>query len=103
MAKSAASKKEALAGGFKMPAKAKTTKAVAVRHLTDSDADAFVKAGERQEPKAPPRFIRRKGKGIRVAVYMTPELFERLDERCRKPKRSISDAVEEAVREWLDA
>lgn len=45
--------------------------------------------------------MRRESSGERVAVYLPPELALKLRMRCVQARRSVSDAVTEAVAQWL--
>jgi hypothetical protein len=45
--------------------------------------------------------LRREVGGERVAIYLPPELAEELRVRCARERRSISDAVTEAVTGWI--
>lgn len=70
--------------------------------------DAFVRGGAASTPApvvrpgAKPSKLRRASRGVRVPVYLPPEMEEALRERCAKaPRRSVSDAVTEAVGLWL--
>lgn len=44
---------------------------------------------------------RRPVRGERIAVYLPPELVENLRVRCVFERRSVSDAVTEAVASWM--
>jgi hypothetical protein len=54
-------------------------------------------------PSPPPSGSRRRRpiRGERVAVYLPPELVEDLRVRCVRERRSVSDAVTEAVAFWM--
>ena len=54
-------------------------------------------------PRATPAAsrLRRNKLGERVAVYMPPELVAQLRHRSVAERRSVSDAVTEAVSEWM--
>jgi len=54
-------------------------------------------------PSTPPPGSRRRRpiRGERVAVYLPPELVEDLRVRCVRERRSVSDAVTEAVAFWM--
>jgi hypothetical protein len=47
--------------------------------------------------------LRRESLGDRVTVYLPPELAEGLRVRCARERRSVSDAVTEAVFAWMKA
>jgi hypothetical protein len=44
---------------------------------------------------------RRAVRGERIAVYLPPALVEELRVRCVRQRRSVSDAVTEAVSSWI--
>jgi len=53
------------------------------------------------QPEAPATSRRRRPiRGERMAVYLPPELVEELRVRCARERRSMSDAVSEAVGLW---
>ncbi len=54
------------------------------------------------EPPAVSR-RRRPARGERMAVYLPPELAEELRVRCARERRSMSDAVSEAVGLWAQS
>lgn len=87
-----ADKGKKLAAGFELP---KTPSRTAVK---EQAAAKFVKAERR--PASASR-LRREGGGERVAIYLPPELAEELRVRCARERRSISDAVTEAVASWM--
>jgi hypothetical protein len=87
-----ADKGKKLAKGFALP---KPPARTAVK----ADAEAkFVKA-ERRPSRA--SRLRRDIGGERLAIYLPPEVAEELRVRCARERRSISDAVTEAVSAWL--
>lgn len=45
--------------------------------------------------------LRRDAGGERVAVYLPPEMAVELRVRCARERRSVSDAITEAVGNWL--
>jgi CopG-like RHH_1 or ribbon-helix-helix domain, RHH_5 len=45
--------------------------------------------------------LRRPESGERVNVYLPPELAQELRVYCAGERRSVSDAMTEAVRDWL--
>jgi hypothetical protein len=47
--------------------------------------------------------LRREATGDRVAVYLPPDMAMELRVRCVRERRSVSDAVTEAVGSWLQA
>lgn len=47
--------------------------------------------------------MRRVEGGERVTAYLPPDTVEALRVRCARERRSLSDAVTEAVRAWLDS
>lgn len=46
--------------------------------------------------------LRRDEGGERITAYLPPEVAENLRIRCAKERRSVSDAVTDALRAWLD-
>ena len=88
-----ADKEKKLAQGFDLP---KPPERTAVR---DDAATKFVKA-ERQILAGESR-LRRESGGERLAIYLPPNVAEELRVRCARERRSISDAVTEAVTVWL--
>ena len=52
-------------------------------------------------PSNAPSRRRRPVRGERIAVYLPPELVEDLRVRCVRERRSVSDAVTEAVASWM--
>jgi hypothetical protein len=87
-----ADKGKKLAGGFTLP------KAPARTPVKDQAATRFVKA-ERKPSRA--SRLRREISGERLAIYLPPDVAEELRVRCARERRSISDAVTEAVSTWL--
>jgi hypothetical protein len=81
-----------LAHGFELP---KPPKRSAVK---EHAAARFVKA-ERKAPRA--SRMRREVAGERLAIYLPPEVAEDLRVRCARERRSMSDAITEAVAGWL--
>jgi hypothetical protein len=81
-----------LAQGFDLP---KPPPRTAVK---DKAASRFVKA-ERKASKA--SRLRRETGGERLSIYLPPDVVEELRVRCARERRSISDAVTEAVAGWL--
>ena len=45
--------------------------------------------------------LRRETSGERLSVYLPPELAQELRIKSVKQRRSVSDAVTEAVRQWV--
>lgn len=94
------SKKDALAKGFavvtKLPGKPQRTA------VSETAAQAFEAAGQREPTKPKASSLRRGVGGARVAVYLPAELEQGLRVRCATDRRSISDAVTEAVAKWLE-
>ena len=64
---------------------------LAVAPVDDAD-DTFDASGSRR---------RRPVRGERIAVYLPPSLVEELRVRCVRERRSVSDAVTEAVSSWI--
>lgn len=52
---------------------------------------------------AKPSRLRRLERGERVSVYIPPEMAEALRVRCARERRSVSDAVTEALTAWLES
>ncbi len=86
-----ADKGKKLAQGFALPQAPSRTP------VKDQAAAKFVKAERR--PKA--SRLRREIGGERLAIYLPPDVAEELRVRCARERRSISDAVTEAVKAWL--
>jgi hypothetical protein len=89
-------KGEELAKGFALP------KAPKRSEVPEADARKF----EATKPKPAAATLgasklRRPERGERVSIYVPPELAEALRVRCAKERRSVSDAVTEAVTVWL--
>ena len=87
-----ADKGKKLAQGFALP------KAPARTPVKDHAAAKFVKSERR--PASGSRRRREVG-GERLAIYLPPDVAEELRVRCARERRSISDAVTEAVTGWL--
>jgi hypothetical protein len=87
-----ADKGKKLAGGFTLP------KAPPRTSVKDQAAAKFVKA-ERKPSRA--SRLRRDIGGERLAIYLPPDVAEELRVRCARERRSISDAVTDAVTQWL--
>lgn len=81
-----------LAQGFSLP------KPPARTAVKEQAAARFVKA-EKKPARASK--LRREEGGERVAIYLPPDVAEELRVRCARERRSISDAVTEAVTGWL--
>jgi hypothetical protein len=81
-----------LAHGFALP------KPPARTPVKDQAAAKFVKA--ERKPSRTSR-LRRDSGGERIAIYLPPDLAEALRVRCARERRSISDAVTDAVTGWL--
>ena len=81
-----------LASGFALP------KPPARTSVKDQAAAKFVRA-ERKPSRA--SRLRREVAGERLAIYLPPDVAEELRVRCARERRSISDAVTEAVSAWL--
>jgi hypothetical protein len=81
-----------LASGFALPKPPSRTP------VRDQAAEKFVRA-ERRTPRA--SRLRREVAGERLAIYLPPDVAEELRVRCARERRSISDAVTEAVAKWL--
>ena len=81
-----------LAAGFALP----TTP---TRPAVKEEAAAKFVRSERKS--APVSRLRRDVPGERLAIYLPPDTAENLRVRCARERRSISDAVTEAVAMWL--
>jgi hypothetical protein len=81
-----------LAHGFDLPKPPVRTT------VKDQSAARFVKA-EKRGARAARR--RREIPGERLAIYLPPSVAEELRVRCARERRSVSDAVTEAVTAWL--
>lgn len=90
-----AKKGEALAKGFKLP------KAPPAREpVREEDARRFESStGPSRAARSSPR--RRAEGGDRLTAYVPPELKVALEVRCAKERRSVSDAVTEALEAWM--
>jgi hypothetical protein len=67
-------------------------------------SDATARRFERAEPRTPATSrLRRDEQGERISAYIPPELAEALRVRCARERRSVSDAVTEALGLWLDS
>jgi hypothetical protein len=84
----AMARRSGLAKGFELPTRPPRAS------LPEEAATAFT---------APKPSLRREHPGERQTVYFPPELLEELRVLCvrSRPRRSVSDAVTEAVRLWL--
>jgi hypothetical protein len=87
-----ADKGKKLASGFALP------KAPPRTPVKDQAAAKFVRS-ERKPGRA--SRLRREIAGERLAIYLPPNVAEELRVRCARERRSISDAVTEAVSAWL--
>ena len=88
-------KSDKLANGFSLPVAPKRT-------AVPEDATLrFVRNGEPLQTSVHTSRLRREVSGERVAVYLPPEAALALRVRCAQARRSVSDAVTEAVAEWL--
>jgi len=89
-------KKSALAKGFSLPKKPKTTP------IPEKKAKTFEAP---QKPKRQPKNhgskLRRTSSGVRIAVYIPQELEEKLRVQCAQKRTSISQAVTESIEMWL--
>lgn len=84
-------KSDALSKGFALPAVPKRSA------VPEETARKFVAPPkEAKESK-----LRRETVGERVAVYLPPAMAQELRVRCAADRRSVSDAVTEAVALWI--
>jgi len=63
---------------------------------SEEAAHAFVGKDEARESR-----YRREGPGERIGAYLPPELVQEFKLAALTQRRSLSDALTEAVREWL--
>jgi hypothetical protein len=64
-------------------------------------ADEIASADEAHMASDGTAYRRRKGKGERVTLYLTPKLKRAAEMRCLRERRSLSEAVEAALAAWL--
>jgi len=91
-----------LSGGFEIPKAPKRTPVdeKAERRFVETKAKpAAVPATATSSTSR----LRRDERGERLSVYLPPELAEALRVHCARSRRSVSDAVTEAVRGLLQA
>lgn len=86
-----ARKKEALAKGFSLPKPPTRTEV----------GEATAKHFEGTRPEVKASKLRRAARGERISAYLPLEVAEALRVRCARERRSISDAVTDAVSQWL--
>lgn len=86
-----------LAAGFALPSPPRRS------DVREEIAQRFerVELVERSTPPRPPSRLRRETLGERLAIYVPPELAETLRVRCARERRSISDAMTEALELWM--
>ena len=84
-----------LAGGFSLPSPPPRTV------VREEVAQRFERVEAVAKPSRGPSRLRRETLGERLAIYVPPELAEQLRVRCARERRSISDAVTEAVTMWM--
>lgn len=78
--------------------KAETKKA---RPTRKKPSDQHRKQPDSQKGEGKSR-LRRNESGERMSIYLPPDIAEKLRVRCALDRRSLSDAVTEAVVGWLD-
>lgn len=83
-----------LAAGFSLPSPPPRTE------VREDVAQRFERVERSKSPKSSSR-LRRETLGERLAIYVPPELAERVRVRCAKDRRSISDAVTVALEAWM--
>ena len=88
--KGAGRKDKTLIRGFSLP------KAPRRRQITEPAARTF-----EDGPKQNVSRLRRDDRGDRVAAYLPPEMAQALRVCCAQQRRSVSDAMTEAVADWL--
>ena len=81
-----AKKSEELAAGFALPQPPKRTQ------VAERTARQFERGGSK---------MRRAVRGERVSGYIPPSMAEALKVRCVRERRSVSDAMTEALDVWL--
>jgi len=82
------SSKSAVAAGFTLPRAPQRT------NVADEVADRFV--GDKPQTRG-----KRKGAGERLTIYIPPEVAEALRVACARERRSLSEAVTEALHLWI--
>jgi|CZKU01.1.fsa_nt_gi hypothetical protein len=88
--------KSKLAGGFALPAPPKRTE------VPETKATRFESPKKAANGEGTSK-LRRPSLGERLAVYVPPELASELRVTCARERRSISDAVTEAVSIWIQS
>ncbi|MCC7542614.1 MAG: ribbon-helix-helix protein, CopG family [Deltaproteobacteria bacterium] len=69
--------------------------------VPEDAARKFERRRARGSAKVEQPSLRRETSGERLSVYLPPELAQELRLKCVKQRRSVSDAVTEAVRQWV--
>ena len=85
-------KGETLAKGFALPKNPRRT------DVPETAAKKF----ENAESGADSSKLRRPSRGDRISAYLPPNMAEELRVRCARERRSVSDAVTEAIKVWLE-
>lgn len=90
-----ARKKDELAKGFALP------KAPQRSVVPETTARKFERTPAAAVDSSVGSKLRRPERGERLSAYVPPELAESLRVRCARERRSVSDAVTEALSAWL--
>jgi hypothetical protein len=71
--------------------------------ISDEAAEKFVNGAEpgAARPRTGPTQRRSDAKGERINVHLTPQLDRSLRVRCALERRSLRNAIEEAVAAWM--
>ncbi len=90
-----AEKGKTLARGFKLPKAPPAREPVREEDARRFEASTGPSRGARSSPR------RRAEGGERLTAYVPPELKVEVEVRCVKERRSVSDAVTEALEAWM--
>lgn len=82
------------AADFAVPSSSRKT-------VPEDAARKFERRRAHSGAKAEQPSLRRETSGERLSVYLPPELAQELRIKSVKQRRSVSDAVTEAVRQWV--
>ena len=69
--------------------------------VPEDAARKFERRSTRASAKVEQPSLRRETSGERLSIYLPPELAQELRIKSVKQRRSVSDAVTEAVRQWV--
>jgi hypothetical protein len=92
-----AEKSKALAKGFKLPKPPPPREPVREEDARRFESSTGPSRGARSSPR------RRAESGERLTAYLPPDLKIALEVRCAQERRSVSDAVTEALDAWMKA